>query len=472
MACPSGTTDTPLLSPELGPEGPAGEDAEAGDSTVPSFSLGDALGVPPVAVSLAHQGRSQTISGIAGIPTPMKNKFRNTAKSAANEAVHTQTLHNLRIYSGTANPDLAREIAEHLDTDLGGVEIKQFADGEIGIHIQENVRGKDIFLVQPTCPTTDFSVNDNVMQLLLLISTFRRSSAKSVTAVIPYYGYARQDRKMQSRVPISAADVARLIESMGVDRVVAVDLHCGQIQGFFSSRCPCDNLNGSVVAIPYFSSLGLEGKNLVVVSPDAGGVYRANEFRKGLKSVDLEAGLAMIVKQRARANEIAQMDLVGDVEGKDVIIVDDMIDTAGTLCKAGAELKKRGARRIFAFATHGLFNGPAIGRIRESAFEKVVVCNTIPLPKHKQIPKIHQLTIGGLLAKTIYALQFKGSVSQCFKPEAYMDFAKSSAVRSSPTCGDEKQGGSLDSSRATSPRGTKTVYELAQELGETHLLPG
>lgn len=391
----------------------------------------------------------------------MKNKFRNTAKSAANEAVHSQTLHNMRVFSGTANPGLAREIVGHLDTELGSVEIKQFADGEIGIHIQENVRGKDIFLIQPTCPTTDFSVNDNMMQLLLLVSTFRRSSAKSVTAVIPYYGYARQDRKMQSRVPISAADVARLIESMGVDRVVAVDLHCGQIQGFFSSRCPCDNLNGSVVAIPYFSNLGLDGDNLVIVSPDAGGVYRANEFRKGLKTVNLDAGLAMIVKQRARANEIARMDLVGNVEGKDVIIVDDMIDTAGTLCKAGAELKKRGARRIFAFATHGLFNGPAIDRIRESAFEKVVVCNTIPLPPHKQIPKIEQLTIGGLLAKTIYALQFKGSVSKCFKPDAYLDFASKSPMTDENVFGRAPE---------VSPRGTKTVYELAEQLGE--LLPG
>lgn len=329
---------------------------------------------------------------------------------------HRRRIRSMKIFSGTGNIPLSRQVAEKLDTKLGKISIKQFADGEIGIQVQENVRGKDIYIIQPTCPP---GVNNNMMELLLLISTMRRASARSITAVMPYYGYARQDRKMQSRVPISAADVARLMESMGVDRVVAVDLHCGQIQGFFSPSCPCDNLDGGVVAIPYFSEMlrrsGIEDDDVVVVSPDAGGVYRAKKFRDGLQQMGMKnTGLAMIVKQRQRANMISQMDLVGDVAGKTVIIVDDMIDTAGTLCKAGAELKKFGAKKVYAFATHGLFNGPAITRIEKSDFEKVVVCNTIPLAPNKQIDKIEQLSVAELLANTIHAIQFKTSVSNSF----------------------------------------------------------
>jgi len=243
----------------------------------------------------------------------------------------------------------------------------------------------------------------------------RRASARSITAVLPYYGYARQDRKMQSRVPISAADVARLLESMGVDRVVAVDLHCGQIQGFFGPRTPCDNLDGSIVALSYFKNV-LDKSKSVIVSPDAGGVYRAKRFRDGLKKIGVECGLAMIVKQRQSAGKIEQMDLVGHVDNCDCIIVDDMIDTAGTLCQAGAELKRRGARRIFAFATHGLFNGPAIDRINASEFEKVVVCNTVPLG-NKRSDKIDQLSIANLIAKAIYSIHFKKSISEIFELE-------------------------------------------------------
>merc|ERR1719384_2154513 len=280
--------------------------------------------------------------------------------------------------------------------------------------IHENVRGKDCYVIQPTCPP----VNDNILELLLMVSTLNRASARRITAVIPYYGYARQDRKMRSRVPISAADVARLLESVGVDRVVAVDLHCGQIQGFFGPRTPCDNLDGSVVALPYFEKIGLKKDNTVVVSPDAGGVYRAKRFRDGLKGVGIDASLAMIVKQRERANQIAQMDLVGDVQDCDCIIVDDMIDTAGTLCKAGAELKKRGADRIFAFATHGLFNGPAMTRISDSTFQKVVMTNSIPLPPKKRIPKIETLSIARLLASTIYSVHFRQSISRLFESDS------------------------------------------------------
>jgi ribose-phosphate pyrophosphokinase len=251
------------------------------------------------------------------------------------------------------------------------------------------------------------------MELLLMVSTMRRASARRITAVIPYYGYARQDRKMASRVPISAADVARLLEAMGVDRVVAVDLHCGQIQGFFGPRTPCDNLEAHVVALPYFTSLGFQGDTTKVVSPDAGGVYRAKRFRDGLKMHGIDAGLAMIVKQRVKANQVERMDLVGSVEGADVVIVDDMIDTAGTLTKAAGELKQMGAKRIYAFATHGLFSPPAVQRINESVLENVIVCNTIPL-QDQQSKKIVQLSVATLLAEAIARIHLKKSVSALF----------------------------------------------------------
>jgi len=325
---------------------------------------------------------------------------------------HESRLRSLKVFTGTANIPLSQEIAKHLHLDLGDIRIRNFADGEIGIQVCENVRGKDIYIVQPTCPP---GINDNLMELILLISTMRRASARTITAVLPYYGYARQDRKMTSRVPISAADVAKLLESMGVDRVVALDLHCGQIQGFFGPRTPCDNLDGSVVALPYFADLGLNPDKTIVVSPDAGGVHRAKRFRDGLKKRGLDCGLAMIVKQRERANSIAQMDLVGDVSGCDCIIVDDMIDTGGTLCKAGSELKSRGANRVFAFATHGLFNGPAIERIRKSDFEKVVVTNSVPLEPKKQIEKIDVISVGELLALSIYNIHFRQSLSKLFE---------------------------------------------------------
>ena len=331
----------------------------------------------------------------------------------------------LKLFSGTANPALAEEVAKCLGTSLSPIDISRFADGEIGIRVFENVRGKDAFIIQPTCPP---GVNDNLIELILLISTMRRASARSITAILPYYGYARQDRKMQSRVPISAADVARLLEAMGVDRVIAVDLHCGQIQGFFGPCTPCDNLDGAIVALKYFKDLITN--DTIIVSPDAGGVYRAKRFRDdlvkmGMGSVPIgansnnnrnnhndtnprnfEVGLAMIVKQRQAAGQIQQMDLVGDVDGKDCIIVDDMIDTAGTLCKAGAELKRRGAKRIFAFATHGLFNGPAIDRINNSDFEEIVICNTVPLREDKTSDKIVQLSIASLLAKVTFLFLF------------------------------------------------------------------
>lgn len=321
------------------------------------------------------------------------------------------------LFSGRANPALAQEIADQLGVKLGRISIKGYADGEIGIQVNENVRGKDVYLVQPTCPP---GVNDQLVELLLMVSTMRRASAMKITAVIPYYGYARQDRKMASRVPISAADVARLLQAMGVDRVVAVDLHCGQIQGFFGPRTPCDNLEAHVVVLPFFRDLGLKAETTKVVSPDAGGVYRAKRFRDGLSKIGVDAGLAMIVKQRTRPNEIGRMDLVGDVQGCDVIMVDDMIDTAGTLVSAAHELKIMGAKRIFAFATHGLFSGPAYTRIANSDLEKVVVCNTVPLQQTSgdDQDKIVQVSIAGLLADAIRRIHLKKSVSALFTHNA------------------------------------------------------
>ncbi|CAJ1954242.1 unnamed protein product [Cylindrotheca closterium] len=318
----------------------------------------------------------------------------------------------LKLFSGNGNMALSLEIARQLGINLGRATVGKFADGEANVVIHENVRGKDVYIVQPTCPP----VNDNIMELLLMVSTLRRASARRITVVIPYYGYARQDRKMQARVPISAADVARLMEAMGIDRVIAVDLHCGQIQGFFGPRVPVDNLDGGIVGLDYFGSKDLY--NPVVVSPDAGGVYRAKKFKEGLaQKYDMQdIGLAMIVKQRARAGSVDQMDLVGDVKGCDCILVDDMIDTAGTLCKAADVLVANGARRVFAFASHGLLSGPGNDRIANSKMEEVVILNTIPTsPQRDANEKLTELSVAPLLAQAIFNIHAKKSISALFK---------------------------------------------------------
>jgi len=325
--------------------------------------------------------------------------------------MNTKKSTGIKVFSGNGNPRLAGEIANHLGLNLGRLKVSRFADGEVNVVIQENVRGKDVYIIQPTCPP----VNENLLELLLMVSTMRRASARRITAVIPYYGYARQDRKMAARVPISAADVARLLEAMGVDRVIAVDLHCGQIQGFFGPRVPVDNLDGGIIGVSYFGDKDLH--NPVVISPDAGGVYRAKKFREGLAhKYDLDAGLAMIIKQRARANEIAAMDLVGNVDNSDCIIVDDMIDTAGTLCKAADVLANKGARRVYAFASHGILSDPASERLANSVMEEVVVLNTIPLNQScSDNEKITQLSVAHLLAQAIYNIHHKKSISALFK---------------------------------------------------------
>eukprot|EP01038_Epipyxis_sp_PR26KG_P014249 gene14249-19122_t len=339
--------------------------------------------------------------------------------NATNVQVHTELQHphqlptglGIKLFTGNSNKQLATDIANHLGMSLGKIIVSHFADGEVNVMVNENVRGKDVYIIQSTCPP----VNETLMELLLMISTMRRASARKITAIIPYYGYARQDRKMQARVPISAADVARLLEAMGVDRVVAVDLHCGQIQGFFGPRVPVDNLDGGTVGISYFGDMDLV--NPVVVSPDAGGVYRAKQFREALsKKHDLDCSLAMIVKQRAKANEIERMDLVGSVDGCDAIIVDDMVDTAGTLCKAAEELKQRGARRVFAFATHGVLSGPAVSRIANSVLTELVVLDTVPVTEAAVATgKITTLSVAPLLAQAIFNIHNKKSLSALFK---------------------------------------------------------
>ncbi len=349
-------------------------------------------------------------NGVKRTELDIREAKTNAAWSRDNTASN-RSYGGMKLFTGNSNRLLADDIADHLGISLGKVSVGHFADGEVNVVVNENVRGKDIYLIQPTSPP----VNETLMELLLMISTMRRASAQKITAVIPYYGYARQDRKMQARVPISAADVARLLESMGVDRVVAVDLHCGQIQGFFGPRVPVDNLDGGTVGVSYFGDMDLI--NPCVVSPDAGGVYRAKQFRDGLsKKYDIDASLAMIVKQRAKASEIERMDLVGSVDGCDVIIVDDMVDTAGTLCKAAQMIKENGARRVFAFCSHGVFSGPAAGRIAKSCLTELVVLDTIPLlPELQATGKITQLSVGPLLAQAIYNLHNKKSISALFK---------------------------------------------------------
>lgn len=336
----------------------------------------------------------------------------------------TRKMEDALLFTGTANEQLGASVAERLSTRLGRVSVGRFADGEVNIQFLDSLRGKDVYIIQPTSTP----VNDHLVELLLMISTCRRASAKKITAVIPYFGYARQDRKLNSRVPISAADVARMMEAMGVDRVVAVDLHCGQIQGFFGPRVPVDNVEAQVIGLDYFE--GKQLNNPVVVSPDAGGVYRARKFQEGLvRRGYKECSIAMLIKRRIRANEVESMDLVGSVADRDVIIVDDMIDTAGTLVEAARELKSKGARRVYAFATHGLFSGPAIERIQKSALEEVVITDTIKArPMVTSCKKIKILSISVLLADAIRRIHQKESLTDLFNFSGGLRTVKSSSV--------------------------------------------
>jgi ribose-phosphate pyrophosphokinase len=306
------------------------------------------------------------------------------------------------IFSGHANPALAEQIADYLQLPVGRLKIANFSDGEVFSEIQENVRGVDCYVVQPTCAP----VNDNLMELLVTVDALKRASAGAITAVIPYYGYGRQDRKVAPRTPITAKLVADLLTTSGVSRVVSMDLHAGQIQGFFN--VPFDHLFSMPVFLDYLRPRFGEGA--VFVSPDAGGVERARAYAKRLKG-----DLAIVDKRRARANVSEVMNIVGEVEGRDCIIVDDMIDTAGTLTNAAQAIKERGARRVFAVATHPVLSGPAVSRIKESPLEEVLVTDTIPLREEaKASGKFVQLSVARLLGEAIKRIHNSDSVSSLF----------------------------------------------------------
>ncbi|MEJ2077242.1 MAG: ribose-phosphate pyrophosphokinase [Acidobacteriota bacterium] len=307
----------------------------------------------------------------------------------------------LKVFSGSANLPLARELCDHLSVPLGKVKLKRFSDGEVSFQILENVRGQDVFLVQPSCPP----VAESLMELLVMIDAFKRASALRITAVLPYYGYARQDRKDKPRVPISSKLVADLLTAAGAHRILAMDLHADQIQGFFN--IPVDHLYATPVLIEHLKQMHLD--ELTIVSPDSGGVERARFYAKYLK-----ANLAIIDKRRVADNEAEVMNIVGDVGGRDVIIVDDLIDTGGTIVNATKEMRKKGARRLFAAATHGVLSGPAIGRLQESEFEQVLVTNTVPLSEEKRIPKIRVLSVAHLLGEAIKSIHEETSVSRLF----------------------------------------------------------
>jgi ribose-phosphate pyrophosphokinase len=310
----------------------------------------------------------------------------------------------MMVFSGNAHPDLSAEIAQHLGLSLGKAVVGQFSDGEVMAEIQENVRGRDVFVVQPTCAPT----NDNLLELLVLIDALRWASAKRVTAVIPYFGYARQDRRPRSaRVPITARLVAKMIGNAGADRVLTMDLHADQIQGFFD--IPVDNVYSSPILLG--DVWRQKHPDLIVVSPDVGGVVRARALAKRLDDADL----AIIDKRRPRANEAQVMNIIGDVEGRSCVMVDDLVDTAGTLCHAAAALKEHGARQVVAYCTHAVLSGPAVDNISESALDELVVTNTIPLrPDALNCPRIRQLSIGELLAETMRRISNEESVSSLF----------------------------------------------------------
>jgi ribose-phosphate pyrophosphokinase len=308
----------------------------------------------------------------------------------------------LKLFSGNANPELAHEIAQALGMPMGEVMVRQFSDGEIYLQIKENVRGADVFIIQPTCTPVD----RNLMEVLLMIDALKRASAERITAVLPYYGYARQDRKDKPRVPISARLVAALLETAGADRILALDLHAAQIQGFFD--IPVDHLFATPVLIEYFKPLNIP--DLTVVSPDAGGVERARAFAKRLN-----APLAIIDKRREEANVAEVMNVVGQVEGRNCLIVDDLIDTAGTLVGGAEALLQKGAASVSACATHAVLSGKAVHRIEESALKEVVFTNSIPFSKEaKKSNRIKSLSVATLLAEAIRSIHEETSVSVLF----------------------------------------------------------
>ena len=304
-----------------------------------------------------------------------------------------------KLFSGTANPEFAEKVGRYLNMTVGGATIQKFSDGEISVQIHESVRGQDVFIVQPTCAPT----NDHLMELLIMVDALKRSSAKSISAVMPYFGYARQDRKAAPRVPISAKLVADMLETSGVDRVITIDLHAAQIQGFFD--IPVDNLYGSVLFVDYLRAKNL--KNPIIASPDIGGVARARSYAQ-----KLNYDLVIVDKRREKANVAEVMNIIGEVKGKDVILVDDMVDTAGTLVKAAEVLKSRGATSVMACCTHGVLSGPAFERINSGTLDELVITDTIPL--HGDCQKITVLSGAKIIGETIRRITNNESVNSIF----------------------------------------------------------
>ena len=310
---------------------------------------------------------------------------------------------NLKIFALSSNRPLAQKIADQVGVELGKVSVTQFSDGEIKINIDESIRGDHVYIVQ----STSYPVNDNLMELLIMIDALRRASAKTINVVLPYYGYSRQDRKAQSREPITAKLVANMITQAGADRVLTLDLHAAQIQGYFD--IPLDHLLGGSILADYFNQKGIE--DLVVVSPDLGSVTRSRKFATTL---DGEVPLAIIDKRRPKANVCEIMNIIGDVKDKNVILLDDMIDTAGTICNAANALKEFGAKEVYACCTHAVLSGPAIERIEASAISELIVLDTIQLPEEKKIDKIQVKSVAPLFADAIKMIFSNESVSKLF----------------------------------------------------------
>jgi ribose-phosphate pyrophosphokinase len=324
--------------------------------------------------------------------------------AGAKDASAMMNISKLKVFSGRANVALAEKIARHLDDSLGKVTLSNFPDGESQVRIEEDVRGRDIYVVQPTCPP----VNENLMELLILLDAFKRSSATRVTAVLPYYGYARQDRKDVGRVPITAKLVADLLESAGADRILTLDLHAAQIQGFFD--IPVDHLYASPVICDFVRSLNIPPKDLIVLSPDEGSIKKALAYQKRLGG-----GIAVVDKRRSSATEVEQPYIIGpSLDGKVVMIFDDMISTAGTLVGAAHVARAHGAREIYACATHGVLCGPAIQRLLDAPIKQIVATDSIPVPPEKQLPNLRILSIAPLLAEAIKRIHLNKSVSELF----------------------------------------------------------
>jgi ribose-phosphate pyrophosphokinase len=309
----------------------------------------------------------------------------------------------IKLFTGNAHKELAHEVATYLDIPVGDATVTKFSDGEIMVHIKENVRGSDVFVLQPTCTP----VNHNIMELLLMVDALKRASAKRITAVIPYYGYARQDRKVQPRVPISAKLVADLITAAGTNRILTMDLHAAQIQGFFN--IPVDNLYASPVLLDYIRKKYIS-KNLIIVSPDAGGVERARAFAKRL-----QCSIAIIDKRREAANVSQLMNVIGEVKGKDTIILDDMIDTGGTIIQAATALMEKGSEQVIAACSHAVLSGSAVEKVNNSVIQELIVTNTIPFDsKKEQCKKLTVLSIAPLLGEAIKRIHEESSISSLF----------------------------------------------------------